>query len=225
MSNGDVIRRRVRRVVSEAEFVNTINVRDRVTIDFVWFPGAPIPAQSYIAPAVPNHPATGQAREITYTWTREGQAPLTRPMTSGRLTVSLPPGAKGTLQVFGTTWEITRVAAGTAMTPVDQLRGVQERLNRLGYHLRAAGYNHSGIDGRAGARTEHAILQFQNDYSPPVGAPPAAANMLHVRGEWTENTDASYVANIRAYHCNTCANPSMDDGIAFRAAVRATVGA
>ncbi len=226
MANGVGNRRRVRRVVHDAEYVNTINVGDRVAIDFVWFPGAPIEAQSHINPVVPNHPTTGQAREITYTWKREGQSPLTRTMEKGRITISLPQGSKGTLEVFGTTWEITRYPAGTSMNPVTDIRGVQHRLNRLGYHLRRPGYKHSGIDGSEGRITEHAVLQFQNDYVPPPFATLDAANMLHVRGEWKRNDSAQYISNLHTYHCNTCdnPNPSDADGKAFQAAIKVMIG-
>jgi len=219
------IRRRVRRApLSEVEYVNTINVRDRVTIDFVWYPGSPMAAQSRIDPTVPNHPRTGEARSIRFTWAPRDRAPVTRVMNSGSITISLPPGSSGVLTAFETAWEIRRAARGVQMTPVDQMRGVQQRLNRLGYHLRAPGAIGAGIEGIWGRRTEIAVLQFQNDYVPPHGAPPAAANQLRIRGEWTQNTNAAYVNNIAAYHCGTCPNPSSGDGNALRAALRARVG-
>ncbi len=226
MNGGDAIKRKVRRSVRQSDYVNTINVRNRVTIDFVWFPGAPLAVQSHIDPKVKKHPKTGAKRTISYSWAQDGKEPVSVVMESGRITISLPLGSHGTLTAFGTTWEITRAGPGVNMTPVNQMRGVQERLNRLGYHLRKPGEEKAGTDGILGRRTEQAILQFQVDYVPP-GAPPAgAANQLQVRGEWKNNTDAAFQGNLDAYDGNPpCPNPTTPDSAAFQAALRARVGA
>jgi|GEM_PF-3008679 len=228
MNGPDVIHRKIRRSVHQVEYLNTINVRDRVTIDFVWFPGAPIEAQSHIDPKVKKHPKTGAERTISYTWARDKQEPVSVIMDSGRITISLPPGSRGILTAFGTSWEITRAGRGENMTPVNQLRGVQDRLNRLGYHLRKPGEEKAGVDNMPGRRTEHAILQFQVDYLPPVGAPVPASQQLHVRGEWTDNTHVTFRGNLDGYDGNPpCPNPTTGptgDGAAFQAALRARVG-
>jgi hypothetical protein len=217
-------RRRVRRVVREVEYVNTINVRDRVTIDFVWYPGAPIVSTSRVDTAVANHPTTGRPRRITYTWTRDGRAPVTRPISGGRITIPLPPGSRGILRAFGTTWEIRRAARDEHMAAVNTLRGVQQRLNRLGYHLRRPGAANPGTDNILGRRTELAVLQFQNDYTPPVGAPAAASNQLKIRGEWVSNTHATFQGNLNRYNGAACPNPTAADSSRLRASIRARVG-
>jgi hypothetical protein len=220
MAGGDAVNRKVRRSVRQSEYVNTINVRDRVTIDFVWFPGAPLAVQSHIDPKVRKHPKTGVDRSISYSWAPDGKEPLSVVMESGCIAISLSPGSRGTLTAFGTTWEITRVGRGVNMTPVNQMRGVQERLNRLGYHLRRPGDEKTGVDGALGRRTEQAVLQFEVDYVPPGVPPPGATNQLHVRGEWNQNIDATFLGNIG----NPAVNPSTNDGAAFQAALRARVG-
>jgi hypothetical protein len=124
-------------------------------------------------------------------------------MNSGTITISLPKGQKGVLEVFRTQWEIRRAGAGVFMTAVNQLRGVQQRLNRLGYHLRQPGAESPGVDNSYGRRTEHAIL----------------------RGEWTSNTDPKYTGNLTTYgRGGASPNPSSADGPALQTAIRTLVG-
>ncbi|MCY2954015.1 MAG: hypothetical protein NTU53_18895 [Planctomycetota bacterium] len=223
MTNVQIIQRTLQRSTNESNYVNTLNLHARVTIDFVWYPGAADVTDSRINPFVVDHPITNQRREITYTWTPQGREPVTRVMNSGRITIPLAAGASGTLRAFGTTWLITRWAAAVNMTPVNQLRGVQQRLDRLGFHLRAAGAQASGIDNTLGARTERAVLCFQAAYRP---LPPGPAARLQVRGEWTNNTAANYQNNLNAYNNNTAvANPSTADATSFQNALVAYVGA
>jgi hypothetical protein len=225
MNGAAVIHRKVKRLVRQAEYVNTINVRDRVTIDFVVYPGAPSAVMSSIDPKVPKHPTTGAERSIYYKWTRDGHAPLEVIMNSGGITISLPKGSKGILEAFGTTWEITRMGPGVSMSPVNQLRGIQQRLNRLGYHLRKPGEESDGVDNIWGRKTEHAILQFQIDYVSQPGAPAPANQQLHIRGEWNSNTNATFQGNLDRYNNNICPNPTAADSAALQAALRAIIGA
>jgi hypothetical protein len=221
-----MVQRRVARGVAEGQYVNTINVAWQVTLDFVWYPGAASVAASNIDPFVPHDPSTGRTRDIHYTWQRDGGPEVRRVMNSGRLTVNLPPGRKGKLTVFDTVWEITRAANGVTMSAANTITGVQQRLNRLGYHVRRPGNTTAGIDGNWGRLTELAVVQFQVDYVPPAGAPAAAANRLVVRGEWTTNNDPAYLANLQTYNQNTAvANPSTADAASLSAALRAQVGA
>jgi hypothetical protein len=148
-------------------------------------------------------------------------------MASGRIVINLAPGASGTLTCFGSQWRITRVANTVNMSPANTLRGVQQRLDRLGYHLRAPGARNPGIDNNLGRRTEAALLQFQNDYRPAAGTAAPANNRLRLRGEWTTNTNATFTGNLRDYNHGTAVapNPSIADGAALQAAVTAVVGA
>lgn len=217
--------RRLRRSARERDYVNTINVRNRVTIDFVWYPGAALVDDSLVDTLVPDNDS-GNRRNISFTWQRDGGRALRRPMLSGRGTISLPPGSSGELSCFGSSWRITRVGNAVNMEASNTLRGVQRRLDRLGYHLRRPGSANSGIDNNWGKRSELAVLQFQNDYRPSPGAPANAGNRLKVRGEWTENTDAAYTGNLQRYNNNTAVapNPSTADGQSLQASLVARVG-
>jgi hypothetical protein len=219
MTAAEILVRRVARGVAETAHVNTLNVADRVTIDFVWYPGesAASLASSVIDTFVVDHPVTNAVRTVSYTWTLEGRAALRREMTSGTITISLPVGRRGVLTVFATSWQITRVAAGVNMSPVNQLLGVQQRLNRLGYHLRAAGAPNPGADGVLGGMTERAVSAFQADYRPVAAGP---ANRLQVRGEWTNNA----ALNVAQYIAGS-ANPSAADSANLQQALTAYVGA
>ena len=227
MSAASEIARRLARGVREGTFINTINVRDRVAIEFVWYPGAAAADldASLVDTFVPEN-AAGANRLINYVWQRDGAAEVRREMNSGRVTVDLPPNTAGTLTCFGTQWRITRVANGVGMQPANTLRGVQERLDRLGYHLRGPGAANPGIDGSWGARSEHAVIQFQNDYRPAAGAAAGANARLRLRGEWTTNTGGNYTFNLSAYNGGTAVapNPSIADGTALQNALVARVG-
>lgn len=227
MTPAEILQRAVARSANEFNYINTLNVADRVAIDFVWFPGESRMRHSWINAFVLDHPTTGRRREIFYRWTLHGAAPVRRVMNEGRITISLPRGQRGVLKVFGTEWEIRRAPAGAGgnMRPLNQMRGIQQRLNRLGYHLRRPGRANPGVDNTHGRRTEHAILQFQCDYRPIAGAAPAASNRLRMRGEWAQNTTAQYTGNLTAYGRPVAnPNPSTADSAALRAALRAVVG-
>ena len=217
----------LQRIVADVNYVNTVNVGDRVTIDFVHYPGALQVVDSFVEPTLPS--VGGRAREIRYRWERTGTAPVERVMAYGRITVPLQPGQSGTLSVFNTSWRITRAAAGTNMDPANTLLGLQQRLNRLGYHLRSAGATGPGVDGVLGARTEMAAIQFQCDYRRPA-APPAGLGALparlQIRGEWTSTPGIQ--ANLKTYNGATAAapaaNPSAADSATLQTALRAVVG-
>jgi hypothetical protein len=89
-----------------------------------------------------------------------GGSPPSRGTTGadGKVTVRLGSGETADLNIMGTTYV---VRARTRLEPVDQLRGVQRRLNILGY-------NAGPVDGDMGPRTELAVLNFQADNSPLV---------------------------------------------------------
>jgi len=218
----NVLARKVMRFVQEASYINTVNVADRVHVDFVWYPGAATVADSLIDPMTPA--ADGSERPITYSWARSGMKPVTRQMISGTITVPLSPGGTGILKVFDTSWQITRVAAGVAMDPVANVRGMQQRLNSLGYQLRSAGTKSAGVDGIAGRRTENAVLAFEADYRPPAAAAAPANKRLQVRGEWINNP--AITANLNQYNSTAFqnTNPSAADSAALQAALVVAAG-
>jgi Putative peptidoglycan binding domain len=215
--------RRVQRGVQETNFVNTINLVDRTTIDFVWYPGARNVNDSIIDVIVPL-PAPGAApREIPYRWSRTGMADIRRNMSTGRVTLPLAPGTSGTLHAFDTEWRITRPAAGVVLSAANSMQGVQQRLNVLGYHLRTPGAANPGIDSIYARITERAVLSFQVDYRLPAGAPAGSpAGPLRVRGEWTANPGIQ--VNLNKYNGGPTPNPSGADGTAVQQALVAFVG-
>jgi hypothetical protein len=218
-------KRRVARAAAEGTYVNTINVNQRVTINLVWFPGAATVADSLVDTIIDDAP-DGTERQISYCWEREGHAPVVRPLLTGKITLILPPGESGTLTCFGTSWRVVRAPTGVQMEAANTLRGVQQRLDRLGYHLRSPGAQGPGADGILGKNTETAVLRFQADYRPSAGAPAAANHALKVRGECLPNTAARYTSNLQQYNQGTAVapNPSTADSQAVQASLVARVG-
>jgi len=218
--------RRVQRAVVEGLFVNTLNLADRMTVDFVWYPGADNVNTSIIDVIMPLINPGDAPREIPYKWSRTGMADIKRNLASGRVVLPLAPGSTGVLTVFDTTWRITRAAAGVTFSGAAGLQGVQQRLNLLGYHLRAPGASAAGIDSLNGARTERAVLSFQIDYRRPAGAPVAApAGPIRVRGEVANNPGIQ--ANLDFYNHVPAGspNPSAADSAQLQAALVAMAGA
>ena len=219
--------RRVQRAILEGQFINTLNLADRMAVDFVWYPGATDVATSQIDVIMPITAPGAAPREVPYIWSRTGMADIRRNMASGRITVPLAPGATGVLKVFDTQWRITRAAAGVTFNGPASLQGIQQRLNLLGYHLRGPGAVAAGIDGINGSRTERAVLSFQIDYRSPAGAPVGApAGPLVVRGEVTNNpgiqADLDFYNNTAA---GVSANPSAADSAQLQTALVAMAGA
>lgn len=218
--------RRVQRSVLEAAYINTVNLADRVTVDFVWYPGEGKVSSSSVDPMLPLTAAEPAVRDIRYTWSRKGMADIRRPMNWGTITLPLAPGASGVLTVFDTQWRITRAAVGVVISGAGGLKGIQQRLNILGYHLRAPGAVAAGIDSVNGRITERAVLSFQVDYRRPAGAPAAApAGPLRVRGEPLANPGIQ--ANLDIYNrvaAGVANNPSAADAAQFQAALTAAAG-
>jgi len=218
--------RRVQRAVVEGVFVNTLNLADRMTINFVWFPGAVDVNPSLIDVIMPLTAAGAAPREVPYKWSRRGMADITRNMATGQITLPLAPGTSGVLTVFDTQWKITRAAAGVTMSGPAGLQGIQQRLNLLGYHLRAPGASAPGIDSLNGSRTERAVLSFQIDYRVPAGAPAGSPpGPLRVRGEVAANPGIQ--ANLDRYNrvaAGVANNPSAADSALLQTALVAMAG-
>jgi peptidoglycan hydrolase-like protein with peptidoglycan-binding domain len=212
MAPPTVAERRVMRHTQESNFVNTINAADRLQIHFVWFPGPHGLAASLIDTLIVAPDGAGHERNIEYRWQPEGLAEVRRKMLSGTVTLLLPPGRKGKLTAFDTTWEITRAANGVTLDPAASMRGVQQRLDRLGYHLRSPGQKSAGLDGIEGPITEAAVIAFQADFRPAA----VGAGRLRIRGEWTSNPVLTPLLD---------ANNSAADGTATRTALVAAAGA
>lgn len=217
--------RRVQRAVAESNYINTLNLGDRFSLDFVWYPGADDVLVSLIDVILPLPTPAAAPREIPYRWARSGMTDIKQNMANGRITLPLAPGSSGVLTVFDTQWKITRAAAGVTLSAVAGIQGIQQRLNILGYHLRAPGAAAAGSDNINGARTERAVLSFQVDYRRPAGAPVAApAGPIRVRGELASNPGIQ--ANLNFYNNPSVAtNRSAADSAQLQAALVAIVGA
>jgi hypothetical protein len=74
----------------------------------------------------------------------------------GNVLLRLPSGTVGTLEVFGTLYQ---VQVRSSLEEVTTTQGVQSRLNMLGYAL-------GDVDGVVGAKTDRATLDFQADNNP-----------------------------------------------------------
>ena len=85
------------------------------------------------------------------------------------------------------------------------MRGVQQRLDRLGYHLRSPGQVSAGLDGIEGRITEAAVIAFQADFRPT-----GAGKRLFIRGEWDSNPEVGAMLD---------SDPSATDGAATQAAL------
>lgn len=71
----------------------------------------------------------------------------------GRITLNFAPTKTGMLEILGSTYEIH---LRNTIEALNTVRGVQRRLNALGYEL-------GGVDGTVGQGTDRAALNFQAD--------------------------------------------------------------
>ena len=188
-----IAQRRVMRHTQESNYINTLNVADQVKVHFVWFPGPQPVADARIDPLIVAPDAAGNERKVEYLWQRTGLPSVRRTMNEGTITVPLPPGGKGTLTVFDTKWELTRAANGVTLDAKTTMRGVQQRLDRLGYHLRQPGQVSPGLDGTEGHITEAALISFQADYRPGVAG--GSPGRLLIRGEWNSNPEITFLVD------------------------------
>jgi len=74
----------------------------------------------------------------------------------GKITIRIPLSASARLNVMGTEYILR---ARSRLEHFNHLRGVQRRLNMLGY-------NAGTVDGDMGPKTEYAVLNFQADNAP-----------------------------------------------------------
>ena len=209
----------MQRHTDDSDYINTIKVADRIVIDFVWYPGArraelDSSLVQLTPPASPDH----LGADITYTWTPNGGRTITRSMKSGRITLPLPPGGYGVLNVFHTEWDVARAAKGEPLPPFSQNgMGAMVRLNTLGYHLRDPGGYTDFQPEEFGAKGERAVLAFQVDYREPA-AKTGPTTPLRVRGEIWENTETwSHLKEYNAVRERDASpnvpdyNPTIDD--------------
>lgn len=105
----------------------------------------------------PGTPSSLGIRGLDYE-VRVGNNPPTRGTTGadGKVTVQMVPGATARLIVMGTTYELSVCGA---LEAVNTTRGIQRRLQMLGYYQ-------SAVDGVIGKKTEYGVLDFQADNGP-----------------------------------------------------------
>lgn len=87
----------------------------------------------------------------------------------GKIEMLLAAGDTAQLNILGSTYNVRLLVGG--LNPVAELRGVQQRLNMLGYNAGALQADNkaavtSGIEGQSTIETELAITNFQSDNNP-----------------------------------------------------------
>jgi hypothetical protein len=106
-------------------------------------------------PATARGGADGAIPEVDYVL-RSGDSRVTGQTDSeGKIVVNIPAGETARLEIFGTTYEITRL---TALETINTIQGAQRRLNILGYRA-------GPVDGDQGPKTDHSLLCFQGDHN------------------------------------------------------------
>ena len=122
---------------------------------------------------------------------RVGTAPARsgRTPANGKVEILLGAGETATLEILGSKYQVTLMAG--RLHPIAELRGVQQRLNMLGY---AAGALESGTPPvqastslNQNKATEHAIIDFQSDHDPLL--------IDAIAGPHTQRTLQQVVAN------------------------------
>jgi peptidoglycan hydrolase-like protein with peptidoglycan-binding domain len=105
----------------------------------------------------PGTDAASGIQGLEYEYTVAGSQPI-RGTTGadGRARLRVPPGETANLKVMGAEYQ---VRALTPMEPFNQTKGMQRRLNMLGY-------NAGPVTGTLGPSTEYAVLNFQADNAP-----------------------------------------------------------
>lgn len=95
----------------------------------------------------------------------------------GMVRFTLRKGEVASLKAIGTSYRIRLVEK---LEPATKVKGLQRRLNGLGYNLGSA-------DGTIGPRTERAILDFQADNDPlrvdGIYGPKTRSRLVQVAGE------------------------------------------
>ncbi len=151
MANGRAVSR-----VSEGSGTNTVN-RRRVRLFFQRFPGT-------------NARSGIQGLDFTI---RIGTAPPLTGQTpaNGRIEFLLAVDETAQVEILGSTYEVRLLTGG--LHPIAELRGVQQRLNMLGYNagvIEAPAAGTPATQARAGDNltlaTELAITNFQADHNP-----------------------------------------------------------
>lgn len=127
---------------------STINTRT-IKVYFQRWPGrdAASGIEHGVSPKTVNYTITSGGRRTTGTIGEEGL-----------IEVPVPAGGRATLEVFGTTYTVTTIPA---LEDNATDRGRQRRLEALGYE-------HGGVDGIVGPKTDRSILNFQADHDPLV---------------------------------------------------------
>ena len=111
----------------------------------------------------PGTDAASGISGVSYTFTVAGETQSGSTSSDGSITLEMPAQATGFLNIFGTDYSI-RIRHH--LEAISSMKGVQRRLDMLGYHL-------GSIDGVLGKHTDRSVLNFQADNNPldPDGGP------------------------------------------------------
>lgn len=107
---------------------------------------------------------------LDYTITINGGPPVagTTPA-DGKIEMLLAAGDTAQLNILGSQYDVSLLVGG--LHPIAELRGVQQRLNMLGYNAGALQADNTaavtgGIENQSTLETELAIINFQSDNNP-----------------------------------------------------------
>lgn len=120
----------------------------------------------------PGTNAQSGIKDLDFTVAVNGGPPrIGRTSADGKIEIRLAPGETATLNVLGSQYQIDLNTVG--LHPISELRGVQQRLNMLGYGagvLESPAPGTSAVLARTGFNqtesTERAIINFQADHEP-----------------------------------------------------------
>jgi hypothetical protein len=120
----------------------------------------------------PGTNARSGIQGLDFTVTVDGGPPrIGSTPADGKVEIRLAAGETATLEILGSQYQVTLLTGG--LHPIAELRGVQQRLNMLGYNagaLEAPAVGVAAVLANTGqnqtASTEHAIIDFQSDNNP-----------------------------------------------------------
>ena len=121
----------------------------------------------------PGTDAAAGIQGLEYEYTTAGSLPI-RGTTGadGKVRIRVPVGETATLTIMGSQYQI---GIRSGMEPFNQTKGMQQRLNMLGY-------NAGETNGTMGPDTEYAVLYFQADNAPlRIDGIPAASTQQAIR--------------------------------------------
>jgi peptidoglycan hydrolase-like protein with peptidoglycan-binding domain len=121
----------------------------------------------------PGTEAASAIQGLEYEYTVAGSNPI-RGTTGadGKVKVRIPPGETAELKIMDSTYLVSTL---DNIDPFDEIKGVERRLQMLGYNV-------GNVDGLIGSKLEYAVLNFQADNAPlKVDGLPGASTQQAIR--------------------------------------------